>query len=67
MADKKKEELTFGEGTNNSIIFGMASGKLTEEQLKLKIQLEARKASGGSSHSGQSMSGAMRAAMYRRK
>lgn len=67
MADKKKEELTFGEGSNNAIIFGCAATKLTEEQLNLKIQLEARKASGGSSHSGQSMSGAMRAAMYRRK
>ncbi len=67
MADKKKEELVFGEGSNNAIIFGMASGKLTEEQLNQKIQLEARKASGGSNHSGQSMAGSMRAAMYRRK
>ena len=66
MTDKKKEKLNYGEGSNNAIIFGCAATKLTEEQLKMKIQLEARKASGGSSLSGQSMSGSMRAAMYRK-
>jgi len=67
MADKKKEELHFGEGSNNAIIFGMASGKLTEEQLNQKIQMEAQKASRGSNLSGQSMAGSMRATMYRGK
>ncbi|TVQ85686.1 MAG: hypothetical protein EA357_00200 [Micavibrio sp.] len=67
MSNKKKEKTDYGQGTNNSIIFNASGAKLTEEQLKLKIQLEARKASQGGSSSSRVMSGSMRASLYKRR
>ena len=41
---KKKDEIEFGQGSNNAIIFNNTSARLTEQQMNIKIQLEARRA-----------------------
>ena len=40
---EKKDEIKFGQGTNNAVVFNNTSAPLTEKQMNLKIQLEARR------------------------
>lgn len=66
MSTKKKDELEYGQGTNNSIIFNNSSAHLTEEQLKMRIQMDAQKASKGSGQGSQFTIGSVRAANYKK-
>lgn len=61
----KANKKTLGENGQTSAIFGISGAKLTQEQLNLKIQLEARKACSGSRSGSRFTMGTLSAGAYR--